>query len=385
MTRKIISAFLALILCFSLALSVSAEERNIAFVYDELGYLTQEERTALSDRAWEIYQETGVGIFYAYLTAESLQTCDTRFFAKGIENYVIMMENETSWYVHLGGQGEIIDGEAEDALRAIYDETETYAEGVMAFMEAAAEYFPTIPAAADAAAEIVYDAEERFLYDDADLLTDDQEATLAQKLENVSHAHNTQLVVATLPALNNGNIDDFVEYLYDSMDFGYGETKEGVLLLICMDPREYRILSNGQAGVAIGPDQIDTLCDFMDLYLPKGSYAAAFNSFADQCDEMLQYYQSGSPFQVGKNLAISLVIGLVAGLIVALILKGQLKSVRKQYTAHVYVKQGSMHVDHKQDIFLYRNVTRTRKQEREESSSSSGSDGTARSKGGGSF
>ena len=44
-----------------------------------------------------------------------------------------------------------------------------------------------------------------------------------------------------------------------------------------------------------------------------------------------------------------------------------------------------MHVDLKQDIFLYRNVTRTKKQKREESSGSSGSDGTARTKGGGSF
>jgi len=385
LTRKIISLLLALILCLSLVVSVSAEERNIAFVYDELGYLTQEERTALSDRAWEIYQETGVGIFYAYLTADSLETCDTRFFAKGLEHYVIMMENETHWYMHLGGKGEIIDLEAEDALRAIYDETETYAEGVLAFMEAAAEYFPPISAPADAAGEIPRDAQERFLYDDADLLTADQEAELARKLEDVSHTHNTQLVVATLPALNNGNIDDFVAYLYDSMDFGYGETREGVLLLVCMDPREYRILSNGQAGVAIGPDQVDTLCDFMDLYLPKGQYAAAFHSFADQCGEMLQYYESGSPFQVGKNLAISLVIGLAVGLITALILKGQLKSVRKQDTAHVYVKRGSMQVNLRHDIFLYRNVTRTRKQEREKSSSTSGSGGTARTKGGGSF
>ena len=144
-------------------------------------------------------------------------------------------------------------------------------------------------------------------------------------------------------------------------------------------------MSNGHAGVAIGPDQVDTLCDFMDMYLPNGRYAAAFNSFADQCGEMLQYYASGSPFQVGQNLAISLVIGLVVGLIVALILKGQLKSVRKQYAAHVYVKQGSMQVNLQHDIFLYRNVIRTRKQEREKTSSSSGSGGTARTKGGGSF
>ena len=88
------------------------------------------------------------------------------------------------------------------------------------------------------------------------------------------------------------------------------------------------------------------------------------------------------PFQIGKNLAISLVIGLAAGLIVALILKGQLKSVRKQDRAHVYVKQGSMQVNVSRDIFLYRTVTCTKKQKSESAGSS---DGTARSKGGGSF
>ncbi len=381
MTRKIISVFLALILCFSLVISVSAEAKAVDFVIDELGCLTDEERSSLNELATSIYEKTGVGIFFTYLQTDSVTDYDLDSIVSGIADYVIMMENETKWCLHVGGQGEIIDAAAEEHLRAIYDETATYPEGVLAFLEAAAEYFPEKSTAVE---EIVYDAEERFLYDDADLLTDSEEAALVQKLEDVSHAHNTQLVIATLPALNNGNIDDFVEYLYDSMDFGYGDTREGVLLLVCMDPREYRIMSNGYAGVAIGPDQVDTLCDFMDLYLPKGSYVAAFNSFADQCGEMLQYYESGSPFQVGKNLAISLVIGLVVGLIVVFILKGQLKSVRKKYTAHVYVKQDSMHVNLKHDIFLYRNVTRTKKQERVESTSS-GSGATARSKGGGSF
>ena len=387
MTRKIISACLALILCFSLALSVSAKERNISFVYDELGYLTQEECTALSDFAWEIYQETGVGIFYAYLTGESLNTHDTRFFAKGIENYVIMMENETHWYMHLGGRGEIIDLEAEEALRAIYDETETYAEGIMAFMEAAAEYFPPLSATTDAAGKITEDAEECFLYDDADLLTDSEEAALVQKLTDVSHATNAQIVVATISFMDGGDIDSFVDYLYDSMGFGYGENHDGVLLLVSMDPRAYRILSNGYAGVAIGPDQVETLSDIVVFYLSNGNYASAFTLFANQCEEFLADYQAGSPFNVGKNLAISLVIGIIVGLIVAFVMKGQLKSVRKQDNARVYVKQGSMTLNYQRDIFLYRNVTRTPKQERKEttSSSSSSSGGTARTKGGGSF
>ena len=379
MTRKIISALLALMLCLSLAVSASAEATD--FVIDEFGYLTDDELTRLNELAASVYEETGVGIFFAYVQTDSVEDYDISTIVNGITDYVIMMENETHWYMHLGGRGEVIDLDTEDALRAIYDETPTYIEGVMAFLEAAAEYFPAIPAATEAPDS---DAEEYFVYDEADLLTDDQEAALEQKLREISYAYDAQLVVCTLASMDGGDIDEFVDYLYDTMGFGYGENKDGALLLISMDPREYRILSNGYAGVAIGPDQIDTLCDFMDTYLPKGHYVAAFNSFADQCGEMLDGYLNGYPFNFGQNLAISLVIGIAAGLIVAFILKGQLKSVRKQDRAHVYVKQGSMEVNVSHDIFLYRTVTCTKKQ-KSESSSSSDSGGTARSKGGGSF
>ena len=80
--------------------------------------------------------------------------------------------------------------------------------------------------------------------------------------------------------------------------------------------------------------------------------------------------------------AIALIIGVVAGVVVALILKGQLKSVRKQHQANAYVRDGSMHLTMSNDIFLYRNVTRTRKQT---NNSSGSSGGTGRSVGGGSF
>ena len=379
MTRKIISALLALILCFSLVISVSAADTE--FIINELGYLAEGEVSSLNERASALYDETGVGIFYAYVHADSAEAYDVSTIVGNITDYVVMVETEKLWFMHKAGRGEEITFDDEDAIRAIYDETATYVEGVTAYLEAAAEYFPEAPATAETP---VWEENEQFLYDDADLLTDSEETALVEKLTEVSHTYNTQLVIATLPALNNGNIDDFVEYLYDSMDFGYGETKEGVLLLVCMDPREYRILSNGYAGVAIGPDQIDTLCDFMDTYLPNGHYTTAFHSFADQSGEFLEYYQMGSPFKAGKNLVISLIIGMIAGLIVAFVLKGQLKSVRKQDQAYGYVKPGSMMVNLDHDIFLYRTVTRTQKQERVESTSS-GSGATARSKGGGSF
>lgn len=386
MTKRIICTILALVLCFSLAVSVSAASAGTAFVIDEIGYLTDDEVTALNRLGAAYYDACGVGIFFVYTQADSLRDYDVEAVVNGITDYVLMVENESSWYVHVSGKGEIIDTAAEDALRAAYDADDTYVGGVGAFMDAAALYFPALPAATEAAETAPVEAEQ-FVYDEADLLTDEQETALEQKLAQISHGCDAQIVIVTVASMDGGDIDTYVDYLYDSMGIGYGENHDGVLLLVSMDPREYRIVSNGYAGVAIGPEQIDTLCDVVVFYLSKGNYATAFTLFANECEEYLAYHQAGSPFNFGKNLAISLIIGLIVGVIVAFVMKGQLKSVRKQDGARVYVKKGSMKLSYSRDIFLYRNVTRTEKQERVESSSSSssGSGGTTRSKGGGSF
>ena len=380
MTKRIICTILALVFCFSLALSVSAEAEETAFVIDEFGLLTDDEINALNNLGSGYYDMTGVGIFFVFTQEEAIEDYDVEAIVNGITDYVVMIENENYWYVHLGGKGEIIDTAAEDAMRAAYDADETYVGGVGAYMDAAALCFPELPAPTEA----VIPEEEQFVYDDAGLLSEAEESALVDKLTEVSHATNTQIVVATIESMDGGDIDGFVEYLYDTMGFGYGETHEGVLLLVCMDPREYRILSNGYAGEAIGPDEIDSLCDIVGFNLSKGNYATAFTLFANECEDYLVYYQAGSPFNAGKNLAISLVIGIIVGLIVVLIMKSKLKSVRKQNSAHVYVKPDSMKLTYSRDIFLYRNVTFTKKQERTESHSS-GSGGSTRSIGGGSF
>jgi uncharacterized protein len=148
-----------------------------------------------------------------------------------------------------------------------------------------------------------------------------------------------------------------------------------------MDPREYRILSNGFAGEAITSGDIEAIGEAFKSDLRGGNYADAFDTFADKCEYYLDGHINGFPFNTGKNLLICLGIGLVVALIVTGIWKGQLKSVRKQSAANAYVKAGTMQITQSGDFFMYRNVTKTQKQ----SSSSSGSSGSSRSTGGGSF
>lgn len=233
-----------------------------------------------------------------------------------------------------------------------------------------------LPVAANAEANT-----DLFVIDDADLLTNGEEAKLAGVLMDYSQSNQAQLVIVTVSDAV-GDVDTYVEYVYDSMEFGYGVERDGVLLLLCMAEREYRILSNGYAGTAISEWEIDTIGETIVSDLSDGAYMQAFLAFANQCNYYLDGYINGFPFEFGTNLVFALIAGFVIGLIVALVLKSQLKSVRKQSGANVYVKPGSMQVTTRRDIFLYRNVTRTRKSS---NSSSGGSRGSSRSVGGGRF
>jgi len=217
------------------------------------------------------------------------------------------------------------------------------------------------------------------IYDEADLLSSAEETQIAEKLSNIREQFNAQIVIMTVPTADD-SMDTFVEDVYDSTNMGCGENRDGVLLLVCMDSREYRILSNGYAGEAIGMDQIDAISEAIVSDLSDGDYADAFNIFADNCAYYLDGYLNGFPFNAGKNLVIALIIGVVAGVIAAFVLKKQLKSVRQQKQANVYIKPGSMQITASRDLFLYRDVSRTQKQ----TSNSSGS-GSSRNVGGGKF
>ena len=222
---------------------------------------------------------------------------------------------------------------------------------------------------------------EGFMLDVAGLLTDSEASALDQKLKTLSRTYNVQIVIATMDSLDGKDIDEFVEFAYDTLELGYGEDHDGILLLVCMDTRQFRILSNGLAADAIGMGNIEDITDRITPDLSDGDYAAAFHTFADRCEYYLDGHINGFPFRAGSNLVICLIIGLVVGLIVASVLKGQLKTVRRQERADVYVKQGSMHIDRSMDLFLYRTVTKTPKPK----NNSSSRGGSSRNVGGGSF
>ncbi len=219
------------------------------------------------------------------------------------------------------------------------------------------------------------------LVDDANLLSNDEKIALSTRLDEVSEKYKVDFVIVTVETVGAISSDQYVEDCYDSAGYGFGESKDGIILLVAMEEREYRILSNGLAAKAISSYDIDAIGDLFSPYLTDGEYAKGFYTFVDECEYEVSGEINGFPFAAGRNLLISLGVGLVLALIVTGIWKGQLKTVRKQNNATEYTKSGSMQVSLANDLYLYSTVTRHAKPQ----NNNSRSGGSSRNVGGGSF
>lgn len=234
------------------------------------------------------------------------------------------------------------------------------------------------------------------ILDYADLLTDSEESELSQKLDEIRSRQNMDVAVATTSDLAGSSVQDYADELYIENGFGYGDDKDGLLLLISMEDSTWYLSTCGYGITAFTDDGISYIGSQISSDLSDGNYAAAFTAFAELCDDFITQARTGEPYD-GSNLpreplsAIWILISLVIGFIIAKIIVGnmssQLKTVRTQAAASNYVAKDSMHITDTRDLFLYHNITKTEKPKNNapKSSTHQSASGTTHGGGGGKF
>ena len=237
------------------------------------------------------------------------------------------------------------------------------------------------------------------LVDAADLLSDSEESTLLAKLNEISERQQADIVVVTVDTLDGKTPMEYADDFYDYNGYGFGADKDGVLLLVSMEDRDWWMSTTGYGITAITDAGIEYISDKFLSDLSDGDYAEAFTTYAGLCDDFFTQAKEGEPYDVGnlpkepfkpvKSLLIALGIGFVIALTVTGVMKGKLKTVRFRSSADSYIKTNSMHVTQSRDLFLYTHVDR--RERPKETSSSGGSDthtsssGTTHGGGGGKF
>ena len=230
------------------------------------------------------------------------------------------------------------------------------------------------------------------LVDEADILTDYEEAELISKLDSVSEELQFDVVIATVYGLNGEYIRDYADDYYDYNGFGFGANADGCILLVDMEGRDWWISTCGYGITALTDAGIEYIGNQFESDLSNGYYYDGFETYVNLVEDFVVQSLTGSPYDSGNlpkegynwgfGIIFSLVVGFGIALISVLVMKGKLKSVRQQSAAHDYLVPGSMNVTVSRDIFLYRNVTR-RAKPKESSGSSTHTSSSGRSHGGG--
>ena len=246
--------------------------------------------------------------------------------------------------------------------------------------------------------------------DQAGLLSDSERSALEEAAENLSEEFQLDVVILTVDSLGGQSAEVYADDYYDGHGYGIGENYSGVLYLLAMEEREWYISTCGDAIYALTDYGIQQVGEGILVYLSDGRYYDAFNAYLESLPYYFEAWKAGSPIDgfadysgdyyhgtqdevlyyeedTGPSLFLSIMIGAVAAAATVFIMAGTMNTKRRQHGARDYMKSGSYNLHICQDLFLYSNISKTRRQENSSNSSGGGSSvhrsSSGRSHGGG--
>lgn len=195
-----------------------------------------------------------------------------------------------------------------------------------------------------------------FVVDDAGLLTSSQVQELNALAERISTEYRMDVVVLTVNSLGGKSAQAFADDYYDSHGYRY----DGLILVLAIQDREWYISTSGTAIEAFTDYGLEQIGDSIVPYFSSGDFYQGFYTFLNESRKYMQSYARRS---FGSILLVSAFIGLVCAGVSVGIMCGNMNTKRRQFDAGEYVKSGSFSLPVRQDIFLYSNVTKTRRPE----------------------
>ena len=191
---------------------------------------------------------------------------------------------------------------------------------------------------------------------------------IEEKLREISTRQKMDVVIVTTNSLDGKTATEYADDFYDNVGYGYGEERDGILLLVSMEERDWAISTTGW-GITVFTDAgLQYMQEQFLPYLSDGEYVEAFDTFVELCDDFITHAYEGDPYDVDALpktyfKVIWIPIGLVAGFLISAIvacvkMNTEMKTVVKQHSASRYTKDGSMNITNSNDIYINNVVTR---------------------------
>ena len=227
----------------------------------------------------------------------------------------------------------------------------------------------------------------QYIFDFAGCLPPDSRTEMEARAEEISKHHSCGVYAVFVDDYRVYGSDDVYRaayQFYHDRQLGLGEERNGVIILLSMQPRKYAMFIYGKnAEYAIneyGAEQLEER--FLSLF-SGGSWYSGVSEYLAACDEYLTLAEAGKPVREMPWAVLGIVV-IVSCLIaggVCKVLKMNMKTVRRGAAADEYVTADGLTLTESSDRFLY--TTETRTKIKDDSSGSSGGGSTSIRSGGG--
>lgn len=218
-----------------------------------------------------------------------------------------------------------------------------------------------------------------FVFDEAGLLTQSEAEELEARAAAIAQTQGCGVYIATLDDYQAYGAEpyDAATAFYREHSFGVGSEKNGILLLLSMNDRDYALVAYGTAAHTAFTDYGKEVLseNFLDNFSEDDWYGG-FSDYVSDCEEFLTLSAAGTPVDIGgspaeepeeeltfaENLAACAVlafpVALIVALIICLVMKGQMKSARVQTAATEYVGPEGVDLQQRHDQYIHTTVTR---------------------------
>ena len=209
------------------------------------------------------------------------------------------------------------------------------------------------------------------IVDYAGVLTESQEAALSQKAENVSDKYSLDVVVMIIDTYRSAGYSEIADYADDFFDqngYGYGQSQDGLMLLISLNERETYISTQGKAIDAFTDYGINAIFEDIIPYMKNSDWNGAAAKFISCCDDYMHQYGTGTAYDVYNERKTFFFPGLaLADCGIGLALSGlplkrrkkEMQTVNPKTDADDYKLKNSFHLSGRNDYFINKTMSRT--------------------------
>ena len=204
-----------------------------------------------------------------------------------------------------------------------------------------------------------------YVTDNAGILSQSERASLNAEAARISEQYSCAVYIVVLDdykKYNSESVGRCTEELYHYFELGWGENRDGLILLLSMAERDYDLWGYGPFGkYAFTEYGLNGLEESFLPYFRQNDWSGGFRAYLRETERLLIAAAQGEPvdyhMEIGTKAAIAIAPASLIGFLVCGIFKGQMKTAKEKVTAEDYVVSGSMRLRIREDQFI--NRTRT--------------------------